>query len=330
DVLGEVPAGPPAFTWPVIDWSMWLILVPSAIALTMVTTAEGLLVSRSYGEKNNYSTRPDRDLFAFGVANVAAGASGSFAMGSSTSRTAAMDQAGSRTQLPSLVLAAGTLLLLLFGTALLADIPSPAIGAIVGVAILPLLGVKDFRMLWKADRFEFAIGAVCFLVTLFVGSIPGIVVAFVLALINLAKRAANPPIDVLAAGDTPAESLLGEAPVGTMTAPGVIVVRLAAPLFFANGAVFGDAVKKAVKAVPDGTVQHVVIDMEAVTDVDVTGAESFTALVGWLDARRIELGFSRVRPDAEARLTDLGLLGDRRVFDTNRAALAALTGTQQQ
>ncbi|MFB9308193.1 high affinity sulfate transporter 1 [Agromyces hippuratus] len=330
DVLGEVPAGPPAFTWPVIDWSMWLMLVPSAIALTMVTTAEGLLVSRSYGEKRNYSTRPNRDLFAFGLGNVAAGASGSFAMGSSTSRTAAMDQAGSRTQLPSLVLAVGTLLLLLFGTALLADIPSPAIGAIVGVAILPLLGIRDFRMLWRVDRFEFAIAAVCFLVTLFVGSIPGILVAFVLALINLAKRAANPPIDVLAAGDSPTQSLLGEAPPGTMTAPGVIVIRLAAPLFFANGSVFDDAVKKAVKAVPEGTVQHVVIDMEAVTDVDVTGAESFTALVAWLDARSIELGFSRVRPDARERLTDLGLLGDRRIFDTNRAAIAVLSSTPQQ
>ncbi|MBM7832577.1 high affinity sulfate transporter 1 [Agromyces cerinus] len=330
DVLGEVPAGPPAFTWPVIDWSMWLMLVPSAIALTMVTTAEGLLVSRSYGEKRNYSTRPNRDLFAFGLGNIAAGASGSFAMGSSTSRTAAMDQAGSRTQLPSLVLAVGTLLLLLFGTALLADIPSPAIGAIVGVAILPLLGIKDFRMLWRVDRFEFAVAAVCFLVTLFVGSIPGILVAFVLALINLAKRAANPPIDVLAAGDSPTQSLLGEAPPGTMTAPGVIVIRLAAPLFFANGSVFDDAVKKAVKAVPEGTVQHVVIDMEAVTDVDVTGAESFTALVAWLDARSIELGFSRVRPDARERLTDLGLLGDRRIFDTNRAAIAVLSSAPQQ
>lgn len=330
DVLGEVPAGPPALTWPVIDWSMWLMLVPSAIALTMVTTAEGLLVSRSYGEKRNYPTRPNRDLFAFGLSNVAAGASGSFAMGSSTSRTAAMDQAGSRTQLPSLVLAVGTLLLLLFGTALLADIPSPAIGAIVGVAILPLLGIKDFRMLWKADRFEFAIAAVCFLVTLLIGSIPGIVVAFVLALINLAKRAANPPIDVLAAGDSPAESLLGEAPDGTMTAPGIIVIRLAAPLFFANGAVFDDAVKKAVKAVPEGSVRHIVIDMEAVTDVDVTGAESFTALVGWLDARSIELEFSRVRPDARARLTDLGLLGEHRIFDTNRSAIAELSNTPQQ
>ena len=47
DVLGEVPAGPPALTWPVLEWTTWLALVPSAIALTMVTIAEGLLVSRS-------------------------------------------------------------------------------------------------------------------------------------------------------------------------------------------------------------------------------------------------------------------------------------------
>jgi high affinity sulfate transporter 1 len=323
-VLGEVPAGPPALTWPIIDWTTWLALVPSAIALTLVTTAEGLLVSRSYGEQRNYPTNPNRDLFAFGVANVAAGASGSFAVGSSTSRTAAMDQAGSRTQLPSLVLAVGTLLLLLFGTALLADIPSPAIGAIVGVAILPLLGIRDFAALWRADRFEFLIGAVCFLVTLFIGSIPGILVAFVLALVNLARRAANPAIDVLAVTGEPTESLLDEAPAGSVTAPGVIVVRLAAPLFFANGSVFADAVKRSVTAAPAASVQHVVIDMEAVTDVDVTGAEAFESLVTWLDARGITLGFSRVRPDARARLVDLGLLGDHAVYDTNRAAIGAL------
>ncbi|SDS71349.1 SulP family inorganic anion transporter [Microterricola viridarii] len=322
DVLGEVPAGPPALTWPVISWSSWLLLVPSALALTLVTTAEGLLVSRSYAERNGYRTSPNRDLFAFGLGNIAAGASGSFAMGSSTSRTAAMDQVGSRTQLPSLILAAGTLLLLLFGTALLADIPSPAIGAIVGVAILPLLGIREFAAIWRADRFEFAIAAVCFLVTLLVGSIPGIVVAFVLALINLAKRAANPAIDVLERGDTPGESLLAEAPEGSVTAPGVIVIRLAAPLFFANGAVFSQAVQRAVRAAPD--VRHLVVDMEAVTDIDVTGAESFAALKGWLDAQHVELGFSRVRSDARARLVELGILGEERVFPTNRAALEAL------
>jgi len=328
DVLGEVPAGPPTLTWPVLDWATWLALIPSAIALTMVTVAEGLLVSRSYGEKRHYSTSPNRDLLAFGLGNIAAGASGSFAMGSSTSRTAAMDQAGSRTQLPSLVLAVGTLLLLLFGTALLADIPSPAIGAIVGVAVLPLLGVKEFAGLWRLDRFEFWIGVACFVVTLFIGAIPGIVVAFVLALINLARRAANPAIDVLATDDVPADSLLDEAPTGSVTAPGVIVVRMAAPLFFANGDVFGQAVKTAITSAgePDA-VQHLVIDMEAVNDVDVTGAEAFDGLRDWLDDRGITLAFSRVRTRSRARLERFGILRDDAVYGTNRAAVAALATT---
>ena len=323
-VLGPVEAGPPVLTWPAIDWTMWLVLVPSAMALTLITTAEGLLVSRSYGDKRNYRTDPNRDLFALGLGNIASGVSGGFAVGSSTSRTAAMDQAGSRTQLPSLVTAVGTLLLLVFGTALLEDIPSPAIGAIVAIAILPLLGIADFARLWRIDRFEFLIGATCFLVTLFIGSIPGILVAFVLALVNLAKRAANPAIDVLAGTGEPGESLLEEAPKGSVTAPGVIVVRLAAPLFFANGTVFSDAVKRAVTAAPDGSVHHVVVDMEAVTDVDVTGAESFEALESWLAAWNVELGFSRLRVDARRRLEDLGLLGQHPTFNTNRAAIAEL------
>jgi MFS superfamily sulfate permease-like transporter len=216
---------------------------------------------------------------------------------------------------------------------LLADIPSPAIGAIVGVAILPLLGVREFVDLWKVDRFEFGVGAACFLTTLFVGAIPGILVAFVLALINLAQRAANPAIDVLEAGGEPGDSLLDEAPKGHVTAPGVIVVRLAAPLFFANGSVFSDAVKKAVRratAAGNGPVRHVVIDMEAVTDIDVTGAESFEALLAWLDEHHVDLTFSRMRPGTRVRLADFGLLGDRAVYPTNRDAIAALVTTDQE
>jgi SulP family sulfate permease len=324
DVLGEVPPGPPTLTWPMLDWTTWLVLIPSAMALTLVTTAEGLLVARSYSEKRGYATRPNRDLFALGLGNIAAGASGSFAMGASTSRTAAMDQAGSRTQLPSLILAVGSLLLLLFGTSLLADIPSPAIGAIVAVAILPLLGIRELAGLWKLDRFEFAVAAVCFVVTLFIGAIPGIIVAFVLALINLAKRAANPAIDVLAANDSPTDSLLDEAPAGSVTAPGVIVIRLAAPLFFANGSVFTQAVQRAVAAAPAGEVHSLVVDMEAVSDVDVTGAEAFASLKTWLVQQRISLSFSRVRSEARERLVAFGLLEGEPVYPTNRAAVEAL------
>ena len=65
---------------------------------------------------------------------------------------------------------------------------------------------------WRQDRFEFVVGAACFLVTLF----PDILVAFVLALINLAKRAADPAIDVLASTGEPTDSVLDEAPSGAV------------------------------------------------------------------------------------------------------------------
>ena len=303
---------------------MWFALIPSAIALTLVTTAEGLLVSRSYSEKRHYPFQANRDLLAFGVANIAAGAQGSFAVGSSTSRTAAMDQAGSRTQLPSLVLAVGTLLLLMFGTALLADIPSPAIGAVVAVAILPLLGIPDFiepveerslrirgrRRLLPRDplrrRDPGNPGRVR----------PGT---------DQPRQARSEPRDRCPRIHRRAERVPPRgSPRRKHHRPGVIVIRLAAPLFFANASVFTAAVKRAVTSADGPPVRHLVLDMEAVTDVDVTGAEAFEALEEWLADNEVALAFSRVRPAVRARLEHLDLLTDQRVFDTNRSALTTL------
>lgn len=320
-VLGPVQAGLPTLTWPVIEWGQWLAIVPSAIALALVTMGEGLLVSRSYGERRHYPTSPDRDLFAFGLANLGAGVTGGFFVGSSTSRTAAMDDAGSRTQLPTLVAAVGTLALLIFGTALLEDIPSPAIGAIVAVAVAPLLGIREFARIWRLDKFEFMIGIACFLGAVLIGPIAGIVIAFVLAVVNVTRRAANPPIDTLAADGNPAHSLLNDVAPGTLTAPGVVVIRLAAPLFFANATAFEKAVAHAVDTTG---ARHVVLDMEAVTDIDVTGADAWHAIHDHLAARGADLSLSRVRPGIRERLAHLELAADLTCFDTNRAALAAL------
>ena len=321
-VLGSVPAGLPTFAVPTLSIATWLSLVPSAIALTAVALAEGLLVSRQYGEKNNYSTDPDRDLTAFGAANIASGLFSSFTIGSSTSRTAAMDTAGSRTQFPSIILAAGTLLLLLFGTEMLADIPSPAIGAIVAVAVFKLIGLVDFGELWEQSKAEFAIGALCFGGVLLIGPIGGIVLAFVLSLINLARRAANPAVDILAGSDDPTVSLLDGADDVEETSPGLIVMRFAAPIFFANSTVLAERVRTAVESAPH-PVTEFVLDLEAVTDIDVTGADTLTGLKDWLHGRSIELGYSRVRPYLRERLARFGLLESARIYPTNRDAAGA-------
>ena len=319
--LGPVEPGLPSLMWPDVSWSDWLAVLPSAVALFLVATGEGLLVSRAYADRNRYRVEPNRDLFAFGAANMASGVSGSIAIGASTARTAALDQAGSRTQLPAIVAALGAVLLLLFGTGLLSGIPGPAIGAVLAVAVLSLLGIRDFAGLWRLDRAEFLIAAACLVTTVLAGSIVGIGLAFVLALVNLARRAAHPAIDVLAL-DAHGASAVDGLPDGETTAPGLIVVRLAAPLFFANGSTFEQEVQRRVldSKVP---VRRVVFDMEAVSDVDVTGAEAFERLVRWLEERGITVAFSRLRSESRRRMSRLGLLGDEVVHRSNREALEA-------
>lgn len=324
-VLGKIESGPPVLTWPQLEWSTWLQLAPSAAALTLVAMAEGLLVAKRYGQKHGYSTNPNRDLLAFGAANLASGASGGFTIGSSTSRTAALDQAGSRTQLPTIVAAIGTLLLVMFGTALLEHIPSPAIGAIVAVAVVPLLGISDFARLWRERKFEFLVGVACFLGALLLGPIPGILIAFFLSLINLARRAANPPVDVLTINDSPTDAAVAGGAETVVTAPGVIVLRFAAPIFFANSSLFTDRVTEALDSgVPQG-VRHLVLDCEAITDIDVTGAKSFRVAVTAAKTAGVGLHLSRARRDLQRQMKELDLLDGIDVYATNRAAVAALS-----
>ena len=219
----------------------------------MVTTAEGLLVSRSYGEKHDYRTSPNRDLFAFGLGNLAAGRAAASRSGSSTSRTAAMDQAGSRTQLPSLVhrgrhAAAAPLR----HRRCSRTSPRRPSARSSPSRSCRCSASASSSALWRLDRFEFAHRRRLLprdaVHRLDPGHPRGL-----RARARQPRQARREPGDRRArrATASPTESLLEEAPHGSVTAPGVIVVRLAAPLFFANGVVFGDAVKRAVTAAPE-------------------------------------------------------------------------------
>lgn len=322
-VLGVVDSGFPVLDVPRLRFSQWVSLLPSAIALAMITLSEGLLVSRRYARRRGYPVDPDRDLLAFGAANVAAGLSASFTVGASTSRTAAMDQAGARSQLPGIVLAVGALGLLLFGTELLEPVPLSAIGAVVVVAVLRLLGVSELHALWTRSRAEFAIAAACMLGVLVIGPLQGLLIAVVLSTIDVTRRAAAPRIDVLKGDSDPQASLLVPSPSGAGTAPGVTVLRIAAPIFFANASAVSARLRAAGADLrADGGA--LVLDLEAVTDVDVTGAEELRGAIDDLRELGVAVAYSRVRPTLRDRLVSLDLMDDVAEFPTNRAAVAQL------
>lgn len=322
-VLGQLPSGPPSLGLPTLDWHLWVAVILPALAITTVSMGEGLLVARSYSDKYDYRTSPNRDLLAFGGANLAAGLSSGFTIGSATSRAAAMDHAGSRTQLPMVILAGGALLLLLFGADLLADIPTPAIGAIVAVSVVKLISIAELRHLWRLSRFESLVALTCLVGVLLVGPLAGIVLAFILSLINLLRKAARPAIDLLEGSEDPHVTLgVAHADAGE-TVPGVIAMRFAAPIFFGNAQTLSTAIRDSVRRAPN-PVSAFILDMEGVTDVDVTGAEALAKELQWLQGNGITFAYTRVRPQLMDNLGRMGLLQGHKVFHTNRAAVAEL------
>lgn len=319
-VLGAVEAGPPQFGFPTLTLSQWVSLVPSALALALITMAEGVLLSRSYGQQRGYRTDSDQDLLAFGAANVAAGMSMSFSVGSSTSRTAAMDQLGSRTQLPSVVMAGGTLVLLLFGTDVLAQIPAPVIGAVVAVAVLKLFGIREFVGLARTSPYELGVGIICLLGVLILGPLQGLAVAFILSLVNLARRAATPQIDVLGPGEDAAFTEVADQP----TDAGALVVRVTGPIFFANAAATSAQVMSLVTSAGPGA-NHLILNVEGISDIDATGAEDLRRLLDTLAQHGVTVVFARLRPQLRERLRLFDLADGIRDFPSNRDAVAWVT-----
>lgn len=323
-VLGAMPSGPPTFSIPTIPLSGYLQLIPAAFAIVAISMCEGLLLVRSYSRKYRYKANGNQVFFAFGVANIAAGFTGSMVTGNSPSRSAAMDASGARTQIPSLVAAATIMVVMLLFTDLLASLPTAALAGIVANAVLGLIEVKELKELWNIRRAEFWIAMVCLLSVLALGPLKAVIIAFLMSTIDVVRRASKPATAVLLqSGDSghfePADTEHG------VDTGGLCVYQFGAPLYFANAGLFQEEIENVVanSAMP---VKWFVLDAEAMTDMDVTGMEAFHEVMHLLSDRGITFAVSRLNRPMKALFDHYGLTEEidrERLYPTNRHAAEA-------
>jgi high affinity sulfate transporter 1 len=323
-VLGTIPSGLPSLTLPNVPLSDYLRLLPGAMAVVAITLCESLLLVRSYSQKHNTRADGDQVLFAYGISSIVSGFTGALVSGNSASRTAAMDAAGSRTQLSSLVAAATVALVMVFLTDQLAYLPKAALAGVVANAVLNLIEVEELRKLWHMRRSEFWIAIVCLISVLVFGPLQAVIIAFLMATIDLLRRASRPGTYVLQ-----------EAPDGSHFIPeetdhasdthGIIIYRFGAPLYFANATLFGEEVEKLLMR-PDAPVKWFVLDAEAMVDIDTTGEEALHQVLTLLAKRGVTVAVSRANQSTAAVLSHyrlLELIGKNRLYPTNRHAIAA-------
>jgi high affinity sulfate transporter 1 len=317
-VVGSLPQGLPSFAVPSVGLADLAPLLAGAIAIAVVSFADTSVLSRSYAAKIGTTVNPNQELIGLGAANVAAGFFQGFSISSSASRTPVAEAAGSKTQLTGVVGALTIALLLVFAPALLQNLPSSALAAVVIASAIGLFEIRDLRRLFRIQNWEFWLSMACFLGVAIFGPIPGILFAIIVALLEFVWDGWRPHSAVLGR----AEGVKGYHDItrypDALRIPGLVLFRWDAPLFFANAEQFHTHVLDAIDESPT-PVRWFVTAAEPVTSVDVTAADMLAELDDELHQAGIQLVFAEMKDPVKDKLKRFGIFdrfGEQHFFHT--------------
>jgi len=234
-VVGAIPSGMPAPGFPHISLNTLSSLISGAAGMVLLAAGETLGTGRSFAAKYHYDVDADQELFAMGTANIASGLFQGITIDMSLSSTASGESAGERTQISTLFSAGLILLVVVFLSPLLRNVPSAVLGAIVLSSILGLFNVAEFRRYYRQRRTDFYLAATALLGVLASDVMTGMLIAVILSLVMLLYRASRPYIAILGREPGTAREYR-DVSRGTAAAlvPGVTILRLDAPLYFFN------------------------------------------------------------------------------------------------
>jgi sulfate permease, SulP family len=307
-VVGAIPAGLPAPTVPDVALADLGRLVPVAAGVALVGYTDNVLTARSIAVGRGYRIDANQELFALGLTNLSAGLSQGFPVSSSASRTAVPASLGSSTQLVSVVAASLVVLSVLVLRPVMAQIPRPALAAVIIAAGLAIIDLAGYRSLWRFSRDEFALASAAALGVMVFDVLVGVVVAVGLSVVVALGRMARPHDAVL--GDVP--DLDGwvdlDAYPEAVIEPGLLVYRYDAPLFFLNAGHFVARVQEVLLDNP-GAEEWLILDFEGVGSLDATAVEALADLLDQLDHADLALvGVARANDVVLGRLRRAGLL----------------------
>lgn len=319
-MLGPVPEGLPRPRLPDVRRSDLNELLPLAFACFLLAAVETVAIGRMFAAR--HATRLDvgRELLGLAVANVAAGVGRGFPVSGGLSQSLVNESAGARTPLSGLIASLLMLLVVLFGSGALRNLPQPVLGAIVLMAVVGLVDVRALRHLWRADRRELAIALVAFAGVLASGLLRGVLIGAVISLVLLVHRASRPHVAFL--GRIPGTRRYSDIDrhPDNEGQPGLLVFRPESSLLYFNAANVHDAVRTRLEALAS-PVRLVVCDLSASPHVDLAGAAMLRELEADLRASGVRLRIVGAHADVRDRLRVEGI--DERVGGIDRRTSVA-------
>ncbi|MBX9149714.1 MAG: SulP family inorganic anion transporter [Rhodococcus qingshengii] len=300
DIVGHIDSGLPSMGLPSgVGAEDYLDLVGPAVGVLLIGFAEGLGAAKTYAAKAGYTIDANRELAGLGAANLGSGLCSGMVVNGSLSKTAVNGGAGAKSQVSGLVVAALTLVTLLFLTGLFEKLPEATLSAVVIAAVIELVDFSSLAALYRvwtkrlgsiyghAARADFAAAIAAMFGVLLFDTLPGLIIGIAVSMLLLLYRVSKPHVAALAKDGTRWVDISGHPDLKTLD--GVVVVRVEAGMFFANA----DHVRDQITGLVTADTTMVVLDAETSPFIDVSAAQMLAQLRDSLARRNVSFRVAR-------------------------------------
>src|SRR5262249_12147192 len=212
------------------------------------------------------------------------------------------------------VLALVTVLLL---TPLFKSLPEAVLAALIIHAVSHLWKIAEFKRYRLEQSLEVWVGLATLIGVVTIDVLPGLVIGVVSMILLVVYHASRPHVSVLGRvpGVPDAYGDVGRHP-DYERVPGLLVLRLEAPLFYANAAPVCEEIRHLVGSA-ERRPRAVVLDAGSNSNLDITSAEKLDDLVTSLHKADVDFALAEVRRpviEAARRMGVLATIGEDHLF----------------
>lgn len=316
-ILGTIPEGLPAFGVPDFSLSVLRSLLPTALAISLVSFMESIAVAKALQARHkDYRVKPNQELIALGAANIGGAFFQSFPVTGGFSRTAVNDQAGAKSGVASIISACLILLTLLFLTSLFFYLPNAILASVIMVAVFGLIDLKVVAHLWRTNKSDFVMLMATFISTLILGIELGIGIGVLLSLAVIMYKTTRPHIAILGRvpGTTFYRNIQRFAQVENR--PDLLILRFDDQLYFANINYFQEKLEYFISR-KGSELKTLIINAESISNIDSTAIQALDDFVNDLRNEGLNVYFTGVIGpvrDAMAKARFMRRIGARNFF----------------
>ncbi|KAE9613940.1 putative SLC26A/SulP transporter [Lupinus albus] len=261
--------------------------LPSILKAGFITSiwslAEGITVGRNFAEVDNSSYVENKDMIAFGLMNLCGSFTSCYLTTGPFSKTAMNCNAGCKTAMSNMVQAFLMAFILQFLAPFFYYTPLFALSAITVSTMMGLINYTEAIHLYKVDKFDFIICMAAFLGVIFGALDIGLMLSVGFSVLRALSYVARPAICTL--GMLPDLGIYRDVDqYNASTFPGVLIIQLGAPIFFANCTYIRERIMSYIRSEQESNgsiVEQIILDMSGVTSIDTT------AIQGLLETNKI-------------------------------------------